>query len=89
MMHKEIYEIGEVPPLGARPRGDVRAGDPRRALRRAESRLSRSKKSPVPELRPDEALVYVMAAGVNYNNVWASLGTPVDVIARAPKSQVR
>ena len=30
--------------------------------------------------RPDEVLVYVMAAGVNYNNVWAALGIPVDVI---------
>ncbi|MFG1798340.1 alcohol dehydrogenase catalytic domain-containing protein [Nocardia sp. NPDC049149] len=26
-------------------------------------------------------LVYVMAAGVNYNSVWAALGRPVDVIA--------
>src|SRR2546430_10093186 len=32
------------------------------------------------ELRLDEVLVWVMAAGVNYNNVWASLGSPVDVI---------
>jgi crotonyl-CoA carboxylase/reductase len=35
---------------------------------------------PVPEIGPDEALVYVMAAGINYNNVWAALGVPVDVI---------
>jgi crotonyl-CoA carboxylase/reductase len=35
---------------------------------------------PVPEIGPDEALVYVMAAGINYNNVWAALGIPVDVI---------
>ncbi|MGH7819208.1 MAG: crotonyl-CoA carboxylase/reductase, partial [Candidatus Binatia bacterium] len=34
----------------------------------------------VPELAPDEVLVYVMAAGINYNNVWAALGSPVDVI---------
>jgi len=37
------------------------------------------------ELRPDEVLVYVMAAGVNYNNVWASLGSPVDVIKSRQK----
>jgi crotonyl-CoA carboxylase/reductase len=36
---------------------------------------------PVPELRPDEVLVYVMAAGINYNNVWAGLGVPINVIA--------
>ena len=39
---------------------------------------------PVPGIGPREALVYVMAAGINYNNVWAALGIPVDVIkARA------
>ena len=32
------------------------------------------------DLRPDEVLVWVMAAGINYNNVWAGLGSPVDVI---------
>jgi crotonyl-CoA carboxylase/reductase len=35
----------------------------------------------VPSVGPKEVLVWVMAAGTNYNNVWASLGTPVDVIA--------
>jgi len=34
----------------------------------------------VPEIANDDVLVYVMAAGVNYNNVWAALGIPVDVI---------
>jgi crotonyl-CoA carboxylase/reductase len=34
-----------------------------------------------PKPRRGEALVYVMAAGVNYNNVWAALGRPVDVVA--------
>ncbi len=38
-----------------------------------------------PEIGADEALVYVMAAGVNYNNVWAGLGTPVDVIGAHQK----
>ncbi|WP_238412642.1 crotonyl-CoA carboxylase/reductase [Saccharothrix deserti] len=40
----------------------------------------------VPEVPPGFVLVAVMAAGVNYNNVWAALGTPVDVIGmRAAK----
>ena len=26
-------------------------------------------------------LIYTMATGINYNNVWAALGYPVDVIA--------
>jgi crotonyl-CoA carboxylase/reductase len=33
----------------------------------------------VPEPGPFEVIVRVMAAGVNYNNVWASLGKPVSV----------
>src|SRR2546425_9699121 len=32
------------------------------------------------ELGPHEALVLVMAAGINYNNVWAARGLPVNVI---------
>jgi len=31
----------------------------------------------VPSIGPDEVLVLVMAAGVNYNGVWAALGRPV------------
>ena len=33
----------------------------------------------VPELGPLDALVMVMAGGVNFNNVWAARGVPVDV----------
>ena len=38
-----------------------------------------------PHPGPGQVLVYVMAAGVNYNNVWAALGRPVDVIAARQK----
>jgi crotonyl-CoA carboxylase/reductase len=34
----------------------------------------------VPEPGPLEVIVRVMAAGVNYNNVWAALGEPVSVM---------
>ncbi|MGH2602850.1 MAG: alcohol dehydrogenase catalytic domain-containing protein, partial [Dehalococcoidia bacterium] len=84
--HKEIYEIGETPPLGYVPERmyaqvvrQERFGEPRSAFQ--------IEQVSVPSLRPDEALVYVMAAGINYNNVWAALGSPVDVIkARARDS---
>ena len=33
----------------------------------------------VPDPGPGEVLVRVMAAGVNYNGVWASLGLPVSI----------
>jgi crotonyl-CoA carboxylase/reductase len=32
---------------------------------------------PTPEIASDEVLVLVMAAGVNYNGIWAGLGEPV------------
>ncbi len=39
----------------------------------------------VPEPGPFEVTVRVMAAGVNFNNVWASLGTPVSVFRYHPE----
>jgi crotonyl-CoA carboxylase/reductase len=85
MSAKEIYEIGEVPPIGQVPKymyGQLirpsRFGEPKTAfqIERVE----------VPSLKPDEVLVYVMAAGINFNNVWAALGSPIDVIAARKKS---
>jgi crotonyl-CoA carboxylase/reductase len=72
--------VGELPPLGEVPdtmwaqaiRQD-RFGDPREAFQ--------SEEVPVPELKPHEVLIAVMAAGINYNNVWAARGIPIDVIA--------
>jgi crotonyl-CoA carboxylase/reductase len=81
---KDVYQLGETPPLGEVPprmlaqliRQD-RFGEPTKAFRTEETATPS-------ELRPDDVLVWVMAAGVNYNNVWAALGSPVDVIkARA------
>lgn len=39
----------------------------------------------VPDVGDTQVLLYVMAAGLNYNNVWASTGKPVDVIATRRK----
>jgi len=39
----------------------------------------------VPEPASDEVVVMVMAAGVNFNNVWASLGQPVSVFDSHPE----
>ena len=76
----ELFDLGDRPPLGEVPskmhaflvRQD-RFGQPRDAWRREVI--------PTPTLAPDEVLIYVMATGVNYNNVWAALGQPLDVIA--------
>ena len=40
----------------------------------------------VPEPGAFEVIVRVMAAGVNFNNVWAALGKPVSVVAVAAVS---
>jgi Alcohol dehydrogenase GroES-like domain len=77
-MAKDVYDIGEIPPVGEVPgrmhaqlvRPD-RYGDPEDAIR--------DEVIDVPEIGPDDALVLVMAAGVNFNNVWAARGVPVDV----------
>jgi crotonyl-CoA carboxylase/reductase len=78
-MAKDIYELGEIPDLGVVPARmhaqlirESRFGEPRDAFQVEEVS--------VPEIGPREVLVYVMAAGVNYNNVWAALGIPINVI---------
>jgi crotonyl-CoA carboxylase/reductase len=75
---EDAYRIGEIPPVGETPtrmRALVirpeRFGDPREAFQVEEIE--------VPDVGPDDALVLVMAAGINYNNVWAARGVPVDV----------
>ncbi|MFQ5985043.1 MAG: crotonyl-CoA carboxylase/reductase [Alphaproteobacteria bacterium] len=80
----DLYDLGDRPPVGEIParmhaftvRQD-RFGQPRDAWRREVI--------PTPRLGPREVLVYVMATGINYNNVWAALGHPVDVIAERQK----
>ncbi len=83
-MAKDIYALGEHPELGVVPEKMLaqlirpeRFGEPTEAFQEEEVK--------VPDVGPDEVLVYVMAAGVNYNNVWAALGTPVNVIAARNK----
>ena len=80
----EIIPVGSLPPIGVVPKKmhaqlirKERYGEPTQAFS--------AEQVPVPELAPDEVLVAVMAAGVNYNNVWAALGFPVDVISTRNK----
>jgi crotonyl-CoA carboxylase/reductase len=79
-MAKDIYALGEIPALGDVPARmhaqlihDGKFGEPKDAFV--------AEQVPVPEIGPREVLVYVMAAGVNYNNVWAAQGIPINVIA--------
>ena len=43
---------------------------------------------PTWELDSHDVLVLVMAAGVNYNGVWASLGTPISPIRDVHKNSI-
>ena len=82
---KDLYEIGEIPPLGHVPsrmyawtiRAD-RHGPPDHAMQ--------VEVLPTWELDSHDVLVLVMAAGVNYNGVWASLGVPISPITHVHKN---
>lgn len=75
-MTKDLYELGEIPPLGHVPAKmyawsirKERHGDPIQAMQQEIV--------PTWELDSHDVLVLVMAAGVNYNGVWAALGEPI------------
>ena len=83
---KDLYEVGEIPPLGHVPKqmyawtirrerhggpGHRNAGRGRRHPRNSTA---------------TRCSCFVMAAGVNYNGVWAALGVPISAVRR---SQVR
>jgi crotonyl-CoA carboxylase/reductase len=75
----DVIPLGEVPPdPGVLPRKMLasvirpgREGDPMTAMQIEEVDL--------PPVGPNDALVLVMAAGVNFNGVWAARGKPVSV----------
>jgi len=75
----KIYPIGSLPPIGQVPEKmfaqvirPERFGDPATAFQVEEVAI--------PDPKPHEVLIAVMAAGINYNNVWAARGIPIDVI---------
>jgi crotonyl-CoA carboxylase/reductase len=75
---KDLYDIGEIPPLGHVPR-NMYAWVVRRERHGEPVTAMQQEVVPVPILDSDEVLVQVMAAGVNYNGVWAALGKPISV----------
>lgn len=81
---KDLYELGELPPLGNVP-AKMYANIIRRDRFGPPSEAFRTEVIDVPKVGPGEVLVWVMAAGINYNNVWSALGHPVDVIGMRQK----
>jgi crotonyl-CoA carboxylase/reductase len=77
-MTARTFPLHTRPELGALPElmqavviRKEREGEPERSMQLEEV--------PIPEIGPAEVLVLVMAAGVNFNGVWAAQGRPVSV----------
>lgn len=73
---KDLYEVGEIPPLGHVP-SKMYGWAIRRERHGEPDTAMQVEVLPTPEIDSHDVLVMVMAAGVNYNGVWASLGKPI------------
>lgn len=74
-----VYDVGEAPPLGVVPER-MHAQVIRRSRYGEPIHAFVDEVVPVPPIGPADVLVRVMAAGINFNNVWAARGVPVDVV---------
>ncbi len=75
---KDLYEVGEIPPLGHVP-SKMYAWCIRRERHGVPEKAMQVEVVDTPVLDSHDVLVLVMAAGVNYNGVWAGLGEPISV----------
>ena len=73
---KDIYELGEIPPAYHVPE-KMYAWAIRRERHGRPNQAMQVEVVPTWTIGEDEVLVLVMAAGVNYNGVWAGLGEPI------------
>ncbi|AZQ68931.1 crotonyl-CoA carboxylase/reductase [Silicimonas algicola] len=73
---KDLYAVGEMPPLGHLP-GKMHAWAIRRERHGEPDKSFQLEVVPVDRPDSHEVVVMVMAAGVNYNGVWAGLGIPI------------
>jgi len=73
---KDLYEVGEMPPMGFVPKS-MYAWAIRRERHGEPDQAMQVEVVDVPRPDSHEVLVMVMAAGVNYNGVWAGLGIPI------------
>ena len=79
---KDLYEIGEIPPLGHVP-AKMHAWAIRKERHGPPETSMQLEVVPTWPIGEDEVLVLVMAGGVNYNGVWAGLGQPISPLRRA------
>lgn len=76
---KELFEVGEIPPLGYVPKymyawtlRDERLGNPEIAYKKEIVEI--------PKLNENDVMVLNYTCGINYNGVWAALGYPKNVV---------
>lgn len=75
----QITDIGTLPPIGEVPEY-MYAQTLRQHRYNIPAKAFEIEKVKVPELKEDEVLIAVMAAGLNYNSVWAATGYPMDML---------
>lgn len=73
---KDLYELGEIPPMGYVPK-EMYAWAIRRERHGEPEKSFQVEVVETPKLDSNDVLVLVMAAGINYNGVWAGLGKPI------------
>ncbi|MEO0387266.1 MAG: crotonyl-CoA carboxylase/reductase, partial [Pseudomonadota bacterium] len=73
---KDLYDVGTIPPLGHVP-ARMHAWAIRRERHGEPDTAMQLEVVDVPRPDSHEVLVLVMAAGVNFNGVWAALGQPI------------
>jgi crotonyl-CoA carboxylase/reductase len=73
---KDLYEVGEIPPLGHVPE-KMYAWAIRKERHGPPDEAMQLEVVPTWQLDSHDVLILTMAAGVNYNGVWAALGQPV------------
>src|SRR5260221_6877746 len=76
---KDLYRIGEIPPLGHVP-AKMHAWVIRQERHGAPDTAMQLEVVPTWAIGEDEALILVMAAGVNYNGGLAAVGKPASAI---------
>ena len=73
---KDLYELGELPPLGHVP-ANMYAWTIRRERHGPPQESFKVEVVPTWAIGEEEVLLLVMAGGVNYNGIWAGLGQPI------------
>jgi crotonyl-CoA carboxylase/reductase len=73
---KDLYELGELPPLGHVP-ATMYAWAIRRERHGPPQESFQIEVVPTWTIGEEEVLLLVMAGGVNYNGIWAGLGQPI------------